>query len=148
MLKPTADKAEVTLELVKHGELLPLEVDRFQIEQALMNIVMNGIQAMPGGGLLRIELGLTRGTHPAHQKGGDRDFLVVKIVDNGSGIPEEDRERIFEPFFTTKKAGQGTGLGLSIVKGIIEEHGGWLKIESEPGRGTTIAVLLPLEGKV
>jgi signal transduction histidine kinase len=147
ILKPTAQKAGVALELSTRGDLPTIVIDRFEIEQALMNLTMNGIQAMPQGGVLRIELDLTQGRHHSNQKGINGDYLVVKVVDDGIGIPDSNRDQVFEPFFTTKKVGQGTGLGMSIVKGIVEEHKGWLELESEPGHGTTVSVFLPLEAE-
>jgi two-component system NtrC family sensor kinase len=147
MLKPTAQKAGVVCEVIKSDGLPPVAVDRFQIEQVLMNLVMNGIQAMPQGGRLRVNLRLERSRPQKDLKDDDRDCLVVKIADEGIGISAQDRDLVFEPFFTTKKAGQGTGLGLSIVKGIVEEHDGWLTVESESGQGTTFAIFLPLEAK-
>jgi len=147
ILRPTARNAGVTLELVPEDDLPEVSVDRFEIEQALMNLTMNGIQAMPRGGVLRLELGRTSGRPPGDRPGPDRDCLVVRVADEGVGIPEKDRDMVFEPFFTTKKVGEGTGLGMSIVKGIIEEHKGWLEIESEPGHGTTVSIFLPLEAE-
>jgi signal transduction histidine kinase len=71
----------------------------------------------------------------------------VDVIDNGSGVPPAIRQRIFDPFFTTKPPGKGTGLGLSISYGIVQDHGGTIDVESEPGQGTTFAVTLPVQGK-
>jgi signal transduction histidine kinase len=147
MLAPTATSAGVKFDLVKRSDLPAITVDRFKVEQALMNLIMNGIQAMPDGGVLGVEVGQARCRPSADRKGDDRNCLVVKVVDTGVGIPEGDRSLVCEPFFTTKKVGQGTGLGMSIVQGILKEHSGWLEIESEEGRGTTVAIFLPLEVK-
>jgi signal transduction histidine kinase len=74
-----------------------------------------------------------------------RDFLIVKITDNGKGIEKKNLERIFEPFFTTRKVGEGTGIGLSIVYGIIREHNGTIKCESDVKKGTVFTITLPAE---
>ena len=93
-------------------------------------MVLNAIQAMPSGGRLTVETGLRN------------ERLEVKIVDTGSGIPEESRKKLFSPFFTTKK--NGTGLGLAITYRIIENHRGTIDVASEPGRGTTFTVRIPV----
>src|SRR4029077_1987711 len=74
----------------------------------------------------------------------DGQRIILEVADNGPGIPAEIRARIFEAFFTTKAPGQGTGLGLSLCRGIIEEHGGTITVDSEPGRGTTFVITLPV----
>lgn len=103
-----------------------------QMNQILLNMVINAIQAMPEGGTLRLGLG------PA----GDQ--VRLSIADTGSGIPQEDLDKIFEPFYTTKEPGKGTGLGLAVVKGIVEEHRGWITVESTVGHGTTFLLTLPV----
>lgn len=104
-----------------------------QLNQVFMNILFNAIQAIEGPGTITVS---TR---------RDGDWAVVAIADTGPGIPEDIRNRIFDPFFTTKNVGEGTGLGLSISYGIIEKHGGHIKVESEVGRGTTFKLYLPLK---
>jgi len=106
--------------------------DAQQIEQVLINLVMNAVQAMPEGGTLDVSL-----------KEQD-DNLVVTLRDSGVGIPEENIVRIFDPFFTTKPEGEGTGLGLSVSYGIVSRHRGLIEVESEVGIGTTFIVSLPL----
>ncbi len=106
--------------------------DAQQIEQVLINLVTNAVQAMPDGGTLDVSL-----------KEHDDD-LVITMRDSGVGIPEEDIVRIFDPFFTTKPEGEGTGLGLSVSYGIVSRHGGHIGVESEVGIGTTFIVSLPL----
>ena len=108
--------------------------DPGQLQQVLMNLVVNGVQAMPGGGLLTIR---TR-----NRPGG----VVLSVEDTGAGIDEETLKEIFDPFFTMKEVGQGTGLGLSVVHGIVTSHGGTIRVESEPGHGSRFDVDLPLEG--
>jgi two-component system, NtrC family, sensor kinase len=126
---------------------LPLaHADPTQMQQVLTNLVMNAIQAMPGGG--RVEVGLCRcRTHaPSYMEGQEKDYLVVSVTDTGSGIPLEDIPRLFEPFFTTKKTGEGTGLGLSIAQGIAQDHGGWIDVASQVGKGSCFSFYLSLGG--
>ncbi len=102
-----------------------------KIRQAVLNLLKNGQEAMPGGGTLRLS---------ALQ---DKGNAVITVADTGPGIDEKDLPLIFEPFFTRK--GAGTGLGLSITRRIVEEHAGTITVESEPGRGTSFTIWLPLE---
>ena len=114
--------------------LAEIVADSGQLQQVLMNLVVNGIQATTGGGTLTIR---TR-----NRPGG----VVLSVEDTGAGIDEETLKEIFNPFFTLKEVGQGTGLGLSVVHGIVSSHGGTIRVESEPGRGSRFDVDLPLEG--
>ncbi len=105
-----------------------------QIQQVLMNLMINAQQAMEGRpGLITVE---TLRADPGH--------VEIRVSDNGPGMPKEVQEKIFEPFFTTKTAGKGTGLGLSVSYGIINDHGGTISVESEPGKGTLFVVSLPV----
>ncbi len=105
--------------------------DAGQIEQVLINLIQNAIQAMPDGGILRINLSQAPGA------------VALAVQDTGIGIPPENLGRVFDPFFTTKKEGEGTGLGLSVSYGIISRHGGRIGVESKVGQGTTFTILLP-----
>lgn len=109
-----------------------IEGDPYQIEQVILNLVFNGIDAMSRKGNLWIRT-----------RAGEKNCIELEVEDQGCGIPPELREAIFEPFFTTKKDQGGTGLGLSICWGIIKSHNGEIKLESEPGKGTKFTVLLP-----
>jgi len=104
-----------------------------QLTQVLLNIVLNALDAMPGGGKLRISIRATRGG----------DFVSIEFSDTGTGIPDHIVGSIFDPFFTTKPGARGTGLGLSVSLGIIKQHGGDIRVRSEAGVGTTFTVLLP-----
>ena len=129
------DNVEVSLAL---DEDLPvLWADGHQLHQVLVNIVANAHQAMRRQPEPR-QISITTRSNPS------RDQVYLAITDSGPGIPPEIRARIFEPFFTTKPAGEGTGLGLSLCRGIIEEHGGSITVESDPGRGTTFQLALPV----
>ena len=107
--------------------------DAQQIEQVLINLFNNAVQAMEHGGSLRINLSRAKGV------------IAIAVQDTGMGIPKQNITRIFDPFFTTKPEGEGTGLGLSVSFGIISRHGGTIEVESELGWGTTFTVLLPEE---
>lgn len=145
LLAPAAYKSHVHLELEKGSDTPLVSVDRSQIQQVLMNLIMNAIQAMPDGGKVVLALGVEhvgRANTPDTKK---KDHLCVRVSDEGIGIPPEQIQLIFDPFFTTKDVGRGTGLGLSISYGIVEEHGGWIDVHSGLGKGACFAVYLPLE---
>ena len=141
----------VTVKLVEHklelGSIVPrlelapdlpqLRGDAGQIEQLLLAIVMNAIEAMPREGNLRI----ATTTNP------ERDAIVVRITDDGVGIAPDILPHLFEPFTTTKEEGKGVGLGLAISKAIVERHGGAIEVQSEVGRGTTFIITLPCNRK-
>ena len=113
--------------------------DPSQIENALLNLCINARDAMPDGGVLTVRSEIVdRAGSP---------FVNVFVTDTGTGIPWEIRQRIFEPFFTTKPQGKGTGLGLAAAYGIVQAHHGTLEVESEPGRGTTFLIQLPLDSR-
>jgi len=144
MLEPTAGRSKVVFEVVKHGDLPLIFIDPLQMQQVFTNLLLNGIQAMTDGGRLEIGLVVRSKQHP-EKKDTLQDVLCVDIRDEGKGIPPEQIPHIFEPFFSTKEVGKGTGLGLSIVYGIIQEHGGWIEVESTPGTGTCFRVSVPVE---
>lgn len=119
--------------------------------QVLLNLVVNARDAMPNGGDLGIHNGslvLTETDLAQHPQGWAGRFATLKVTDTGCGMTPEVMAHIFEPFFTTKDTGKGTGLGLATVEGIVKQHHGWVEVQSEPGRGSTFTVFLPLqEGK-
>ncbi|EPX86233.1 Signal transduction histidine kinase [Rubellimicrobium thermophilum DSM 16684] len=127
-------------------DLRPIHADRRQIEQVLMNLVVNARDAMPDGGTIRIETENARLHQPLHR---DRamvpagDHVVIRVIDEGVGIPPERLSKIFEPFYTTKKPGEGTGLGLSMVYGIVKQSGGFIFVDSEVGVGTVFTLWFP-----
>ncbi|MFH1570384.1 MAG: ATP-binding protein [Gemmatimonadota bacterium] len=142
LLEPMARKQAVILEVAAAADLPPVVVDAMQMEQVLINLAVNGIQAMPDGGRLGLGAGHVRRAAPA-AGGVEAPWLAMTVEDGGAGIPPENREAIFDPFFTTKEVGQGTGLGLSIAYGIVREHGGWIEVASEVGKGSCFTVYLP-----
>jgi signal transduction histidine kinase/ActR/RegA family two-component response regulator len=121
-----------------------VEVDQGQLEQVLLNLAANARDAMPGGGVLTIEVG-REASVPASAAGrlAEGPIVVLSVSDTGQGMSEEVRARIFEPFFTTK-AGSGTGLGLAMVYGAVEQNGGLIEVASAPGQGSHFRILLPL----
>ncbi|MBA3347757.1 MAG: response regulator [Actinobacteria bacterium] len=117
-----------------------VRADRGQLEQVLMNLAINARDAMPDGGVLRIAT--------ASVGGGEDRHVALTVADTGIGMDAETKKRIFEPFFTTKGPGKGTGLGLATVYGIVEQNGGSIGVESEPGHGTAFTIHLPVAAGV
>ena len=138
------ENVRVTLDV--HQRPLPIYADAGMIEQVLMNLAINARDAMTGGGTLSIE------TSESTERAATADisevetgtYACISVRDTGCGIPPDVLPRIFEPFFTTKEAGRGTGLGLAMVFGVVKQHRGWVTVDSEPGRGATFRVYLPL----
>ncbi len=124
--------SRITVDKAIEANIPLVHADRDQLMQVLINLMMNSFHAMPDGGRLRLSLDREKG------------HVRLGVSDTGHGMPEEIRAKVFEPFFTTKDFGKGTGLGLTVVKGIIEEHGGSIAVESAVGKGTTFQIRLPL----
>ena len=123
----------ISLELRLSAAPMTVLGDMNQLQQCLLNLVFNAVDAMPKGGAL------TLGAQPAV----DGRSVELAVADSGCGITTEDQARIFEPFFTTKAEGAGVGLGLSTTYGIVERHGGEIQVDSQPGRGTTFTIIVP-----
>ncbi len=142
------ENIEFKLELVDRS-LLVL-ADGGQIEQVLINLAANARDAMPAGGRLTIGTGLVELDEEyvaAYGYGKPGWYALITVADTGQGMDAETQKKIFEPFFTTKGIGEGTGLGLAISYGIIKQHGGYIKVSSEPGEGTDFKIYLPLSGE-
>jgi signal transduction histidine kinase len=142
LLGPMAAQQQVALDCAGAEEPLRAPVDPGQIQQALANIVVNAIQAMKRPGIVAVrtraaELSAEGALHPAGP------YAVIQVTDQGDGIRADQLPAIFVPFFTTKPVGEGTGLGLSVAYAIVREHGGWIDVESEPGRGSAFQIWLP-----
>ncbi|WP_299075477.1 ATP-binding protein [uncultured Ruegeria sp.] len=139
------EKVQLTL---SHDPVLKsVRADKRQLEQVLMNLVVNARDAMPDGGEIRIEtevLNLTRPFRRDRATVQPGEYVTVKVIDQGIGIPTDKLQKVFEPFYTTKRTGEGTGLGLSTAYGIVKQTGGFIFVDSAPGRGTEFAVLLPV----
>ena len=119
----------------------PIQVDRAQLEAALLNLAVNARDAMPDGGDLTIAV--ENRVIEDGRSAPSGEFVVISVGDTGTGMPPEVLEKVFEPFFTTKESGKGTGLGLSMVYGFVQQCHGHVEVESEPNAGTTIRIFLP-----
>lgn len=138
---------KISLQLDHDAELMPIRADRRQLDQVIMNLVVNARDAMQDGGTIRVE---TRNVFLETALQRDRasvpagDYVAIRVIDQGSGIPADKIGKIFEPFFTTKKAGKGTGLGLSMAYGIVKQMGGYIFVDSLPGQGATFTLYFPV----
>jgi two-component system NtrC family sensor kinase len=144
LLRPMAQKCNVALVLGDADASVEVDVDAGQIQQALTNLVVNGIQATEGNGEVILTLNRGPATPPAGIDGAPGEYASVAVEDKGQGIAPDLIPRVFEPFFTTKDVGEGTGLGLSVAYGIARDHGGWITVNSIRGRGSRFELLLPL----
>ncbi len=146
----TFDKSiKITTNL--HEDLSTVEVDPGQIEQVVMNLCVNARDAMEDGGTLSIETGVAYVSHDIGRKymgAVPGWYVTLSVSDTGVGMEQKILTRIFEPFFTTKDQGRGTGLGLSLAFGVAKNHGGFIHVDSEPGKGSTFKVYLPVSKKV
>jgi PAS domain S-box-containing protein len=137
---------DISVRTTLADDLWVVEIDAHELETALLNLAINARDAMPGGGVLAIEVR----NHVIGQEYADRhgdvpagDYVLMIVSDTGHGMPESVRARVFEPFFTTKPDGRGTGLGLSMVYGFIKQSGGHIEVYTEEGHGTSIKLYLP-----
>jgi signal transduction histidine kinase len=145
LLDPLARKQDILLRMAEPAEAMSARVDAGQVQQVLTNLLVNAIQATPAGGVVDIRISRRNARRPTARDEDESGYAYIEIIDHGTGITPEHREHLFEPFFTTKDVGQGTGLGLSIAYGIVDEHGGWIDVESRPGEGSRFSVFLPAE---
>jgi two-component system NtrC family sensor kinase len=144
LLEPLAGKRGVSLRCEEPTGPVSAAVDAPQIQQALTNLVVNAIQASDRE--RDVGIGVSACATAPEGPRGPRPggpWALLEVYDQGAGIPAEHLAEVFDPFFTTKPVGEGTGLGLSIAHGIAEEHGGWIDVESEPGRGSCFRIWLP-----
>jgi PAS domain S-box-containing protein len=146
MLQATFPKM-IGFELRLQPDLPLITADRSQIYQVLLNLCVNARDAMKDGGTLTLETAMTPGAElmESFTGAGAQDYACIRVRDTGSGMSKQVKSHIFEPFFTTKERSKGTGLGLSVVYGVVNNHRGFVQVESEPNAGTTFIVYLPVE---
>lgn len=119
--------------------------DPDRLQQVLLNLVLNAVQAMPQGGALDVVTARVRRSRPGLEDAPPQDFVQLEVRDTGPGIAPDLRDKIFDPFFTTKETTGGTGLGLAVCVGIVKEHDGWIEVDDNPGGGAILRILLPAE---
>jgi len=137
---------KVKLDLVHGRDLWPVKVDVSQFEQVIVNLAVNARDAMPDGGKLTVRtanVSAQEAEQLSYKGMPAADYVRIEVSDTGTGIPAEIVDKIFEPFFSTKEVGKGTGLGLSTVYGIVKQTGGFIYVESNPGKGTSFLIFLP-----
>jgi two-component system cell cycle sensor histidine kinase/response regulator CckA len=140
-------RKEITVTLELDADLRPIEGDGGQVEQLILNLLLNAGDAMPQGGNLTLRT--RNATHSDMSSAAFRPrqgrYAMLSVRDTGKGMDERTLGRVFEPFFTTKEMGRGTGLGLASVYGTVKGHGGYVEVDSQPGKGTTFTVYLPVK---
>ncbi len=137
----------ITFSLHLDPALPAIIADRTQLQQALLNLSVNARDAMPNGGTLTVTT-TTAGQAALRErfpKAHEESYVCIRVADTGLGMDESTQKHIFEPFFTTKEFGKGTGLGLAVVYGVVENHHGFIDVESSPGRGTTFSLFFPVQ---
>jgi len=138
---------EIEFEIVCAPQPLTIFADSGYIEQVVLNLVVNARDAMPKGGRVTVrvdEVELDEAAAAGLLEAKPGTYARLGVTDTGTGIDAATRARLFEPFFTTKEQGKGTGLGLSIVYGIVKQAGGYINVVSEPGRGASFLIYLPI----
>ncbi len=138
MVEPMARARHVEIVVAPGDDEVWARIGVEPMQQVLANLILNGVHAMTSRGTLSVRV-----AHEPTDDGGSGHNVRVDVEDTGAGMDEETIKRIFEPFFTTKGVGEGTGLGLSVAHGIVEDHGGRIDVESEPGRGSRFSVIVP-----
>lgn len=137
---------DFTLMIPPAVEKLVVNAGANRLQEALINLCNNSVQAMNEKGELSMRLD-AREISPEDVDGAAGRYAVIEVSDNGCGIPEDNLDKIFDPFFTTKDIGVGTGMGLSTVRGIIDNHGGFIRVQSRLGKGCSFSIFLPLTGE-
>jgi two-component system NtrC family sensor kinase len=146
LVEPLAEKRQVQL-VLDEAEHVVAPVDPALVQQVVLNLLTNALQAMARPGTVRLSVYRDHATAPAGVEAATGDYARLTVEDKGQGIDPAILPRVFEPFFTTKDVGEGTGLGLSVSYGIVREHGGWIEVDSHVGEGSRFSVFLPLEAR-
>lgn len=146
MLQATFPKT-ISFDLQLQPDLRPITADKSQIHQVLLNLCVNARDAMPEGGTLSLITSVTAGANLTEVFSGvtAENYACIRVRDTGTGMTRQVKSHIFEPFFSTKERGKGTGLGLSVVYGVVNNHRGFVQVESEPGAGTCFSIYLPVK---
>ncbi|MBN2576417.1 MAG: HAMP domain-containing protein [Deltaproteobacteria bacterium] len=137
-------KHKIEVALTCEPELRPIPGNADEIQQVCLNLIMNAVHAMAGGGKLGVVIEYVIRRKEGLDLAPPAPYLMIAIADTGPGVPQEDRARIFEAFFTTKDKGEGTGLGLAVSHGIVKDHDGFMEVGDSPGGGAVFRVFLPL----
>ncbi len=135
--------AKVRTRVEREPELPKIPGDADRLQQVLINLLLNAVQAMPDGGSLTLETRTVSRTRPGLETGADQRFVRFSVADTGIGIPKDIKDKIFDPFYTTKEGSGGTGLGLAVCSGIVKEHDGWIEVEDGTAGGSIFRVYLP-----
>jgi len=143
LLEYQIEQSSIRVDNKLAAELPAVMGDADALQQVFINLILNAIQAMPEGGVLRLSSEVTTRRKEGLDLAPPQRFVTVSIADSGGGIPEDERGQIFEPFYSTKAKGEGTGLGLTVVHGIVKEHDGWIDVEHNGSDGTVFHVHLP-----
>jgi signal transduction histidine kinase len=138
-------KVRVELDIDKTLPRVPADPD--QLEQLFLNLFLNSLHALAPGGRISIRAAIVRDKNDNGDQGGHEPKLRIEFEDNGTGIPAEHLSHVFDPFFTSKDVGEGTGLGLAVSYGIVKDHGGEIRVDSNPGQFTRFAILLPMQNR-
>src|SRR3989338_1357342 len=143
LLEHKIEEKGVEVELAASDSLPRIQADPDLLQQVFINLYLNSLHGMSAGGTIKIRAELTPDGDPTSAMERGEDWLRISFEDSGPGIPAEQIGRVFDPFFTTKDIGEGTGLGLSVSYGIVKDHGGEIRVESQPGRFTRFIIHLP-----
>lgn len=135
--------AKVKTRLIRAEGLPQVLADSDRVQQVLLNLLLNAIQAMPDGGAVTVETSVVTQQRPGLELAPEQAFVRVEVADTGPGIPPDRRDKIFEPFYTSKDGQGGTGLGLAVCAGIVKEHDGWIEVDEAASGGAVFRVYLP-----
>ncbi|HEX7842702.1 MAG TPA: HAMP domain-containing sensor histidine kinase [Kofleriaceae bacterium] len=135
--------ARVKVRIERTAQPARIAGDADRLQQVLINLLLNAVQAMPDGGSLVVETTRLQRARPGLEGSAEQEFIAIAVADTGVGIPAEIKDRIFDPFYTTKEGRGGTGLGLAVVSGIVKEHDGWIDVDDGKPAGTVFRVYLP-----
>jgi two-component system NtrC family sensor kinase len=146
LMSPGMSRGHIGVCTNLHDDLPRVLADGNQLQQVFLNLIANGVDAMPAGGELHVKTAIdhVKDSGSGRPSADHRQCVAISIRDTGQGIPEEYLSRIFDPFFTTKEAGQGIGIGLAVCAQIVHAHGGSIAVQSQPGEGSTFTIRLPI----